>query len=159
MLVREMTHNECLAELAEGRLARMACAKDSTPYVVPIYYAYSGNSLYAFSMPGKKLDFLRSNPRACLQVDKSRGDHQWVSVIVDAAFRELPQEDPPGEERLHAWSLLSHHFDWWEPGGLTPQPQPQPLRAASRHIFFALDINALSGREARLGEPERVSPQ
>lgn len=57
MLVREMTHNECLAVLTEGRLARMACAKDSTPYVVPIYYAYSGNSLYAFSMPGKNWIF------------------------------------------------------------------------------------------------------
>ncbi|WP_245482015.1 pyridoxamine 5'-phosphate oxidase family protein [Agrobacterium sp. RS6] len=73
----------------------MACARDNIPYVVPIYYAYSGNSLYAFTMPGKKLEFLRSNPRACLQIDTPEGAHQWASVIIDSSFRELPDEDPP----------------------------------------------------------------
>ncbi|MCZ7866204.1 pyridoxamine 5'-phosphate oxidase family protein [Agrobacterium salinitolerans] len=157
MLVREMTHNECIAVIENQRLARMACAKNNFPYVVPIYYAYSGDSLYAFSMPGKKLEYLRSNPRACLQVEKIEDNHQWASVIIDTSFRELPDEDPPGKERLHAWSLLAAHFDWWEPGAL--KPLPQPLRDTSRHIFFALDIRELSGRKTVQGEPETASLQ
>lgn len=157
MLIKEMAHNECIALIEDQRLARMACAKENFPYVVPIYYAYSSDRLYAFSMPGKKLEYLRSNPRACLQVEKNESDHQWASVIIDASFRELPNEDPPGKERLHAWSLLATHFDWWEPGSL--KPQPQPLRDTSRHIFFALDIRELSGRKAIRGEPEALSLQ
>lgn len=150
MFIREMTHNACIAVIADQRLARMACAKDNIPYVIPIYYAYDGNHLYAFSMPGKKVDFLRANPHACLQLDSYRDKHHWMSVIVDATYRELPNDDRHHDERMRAWSLLEQHFDWWEPGAL--KPTPQPIRSASPHVFFALDIDNVTGIEA--GEEE-----
>lgn len=147
MFIRPMTHNACTAMIAEQRLARMACAKDNIPYVIPIYYAYDGNRLYAFSMLGKKVDFLRSNPHACLQIDSYQDKHHWMSVIVDATYHELPDNEDYHEERMHAWSLLEQHFDWWEPGAL--KPTPQPIHSASpHHVFFALDIDNVTGIEA-----------
>jgi len=40
MLISEMTEAECLDALAGGRIARLGCARDGQPYVVPVYYAY-----------------------------------------------------------------------------------------------------------------------
>lgn len=150
MLVREMTDSECIALVADERVARLACAKDNVPYVVPIHYAYSGSRLYGFSMPGKKLDFLRSNPHVCLQIEKYRDVRHWQSVVVDASFQELSDTEQGHKELLHAWSLLERHFDWWEPGAL--KPRPQPVLGASPHVFFCLEVIDLSGREATEGD-------
>lgn len=125
MMIREMTHNECAATIAAQRLARLACAENDSPYVVPICYACSASRLFAFSMPRKKLDILHANPRACLLADATEELH---------------------EERLKAWALLAKDFDWWEPGAL--KPQPQPVVTTSPHVFFELKILAMSGREA-----------
>ncbi|MGJ7041423.1 nitroimidazol reductase NimA-like FMN-containing flavoprotein (pyridoxamine 5'-phosphate oxidase superfamily) [Shinella sp. BE166] len=146
MMIREMTHNECAATIAAQRLARLACAENDCPYVVPISYAYSASRLFAFSMPGKKLDILHANPRACLLVDALETRHKWKSVIVDALFHELPDTEELHDERLKAWALLAKDFDWWEPGAL--KPQPQPVVTTSPHVFFELQILAMSGREA-----------
>lgn len=150
MLVREISHNECMGILAEQHIARLACAKDNMPYVIPIQYAYASNRCYVFTMPGKKLDYLRANPQACLQIDKYHDKDHWISVVADASFRELPEIDPPDPERLQAWSLLSDRFDWWEPGAI--KPSPQPTTGTSPHVFFALDIINVSGREASPGD-------
>ncbi|HTO33096.1 MAG TPA: pyridoxamine 5'-phosphate oxidase family protein [Pararhizobium sp.] len=147
MMIREMTHNECVTMVAEHHMARLACAKNDVPYVVPIHYAHSGSRLYAFSMPGKKLDILRANPRACVLIEVFEDKHRWKSVVVDAVFHELSDTEELHNERLKAWSLLSDDLDWWEPGAL--KPRPQPTVAVSPHVFFALEIETLSGREAK----------
>lgn len=146
MMIRELTYSQCRAMIAGQRLARLACAENGIPYVVPISYACSGNQLYAFSMPGKKLDMLHANPRACLLVEAFESKHHWRSVVIDGAFRELPDTDEFHHERLKAWSLLADDFDWWEPGAL--KPQPQTTVATSPHVFFEIDIIEMSGREA-----------
>lgn len=146
MMIREMTHNQCTAMVAENRVARLACAENGIPYVVPISYAHSGNRLYAFSMPGKKLDILHANPRACLLIESFESKQYWKSVVIDVAFRELPDTNEFHDERLKAWSLLAEDFDWWEPGAL--KLQPQATVAASPHVFFEFEIVEISGREA-----------
>jgi uncharacterized protein len=75
MLIRTLSMNECTKVLAGHHLARLACAKDARPYVVPIYYAYADEVLYAFSIPGKKIDWMRANPH--------------VSVLVESPLRAL----------------------------------------------------------------------
>jgi len=39
MVIREMSREECLRVLAGARLARLACAHENQPYVVPVYLA------------------------------------------------------------------------------------------------------------------------
>ena len=41
MLVREMSNEECFRVFAGARLARLACAVDNQPYVVPVYLAFT----------------------------------------------------------------------------------------------------------------------
>ncbi len=146
MMIREMTHNECVATIACQRLARLACAENNSPYIVPICYAFSANRFFAFSMPGKKLDILHTNPKACLLIDALESRHRWKSVIVDTLFHDLPDTEELHDERMKAWAFLAKDVDWWEPGAL--KPQPQPIVTASPHVFFELEILAMSGREA-----------
>jgi nitroimidazol reductase NimA-like FMN-containing flavoprotein (pyridoxamine 5'-phosphate oxidase superfamily) len=40
MVIREMSNDECLRILAKVRLARLACASNNQPYVVPVYLVY-----------------------------------------------------------------------------------------------------------------------
>lgn len=147
MHVRSLSTLECTKLLSASRLAHLACAKDGKPYVVPLYFAYADIHLYAFSMPGKKIDFMRANPHVSLVVEE-RGGHgrEWQSV-VDGRCEELPDRIGHQTERDHAWSLLSRHFDWWEPGALKPVTPPQS--GHSEHVFFRILVEQLSGREAK----------
>src|SRR5213079_1645115 len=56
--------------IKSGKLGRLGCIDNDEPYVVPINYVVDERSIYSHSLPGKKIDVLRSNPRACLQVDQ-----------------------------------------------------------------------------------------
>lgn len=70
MIVKEMTREECAVVVSNSRIARLACANENQPYIVPIYFASAGNHLYSFSMPWQKIDWMRANPKVCIQIDE-----------------------------------------------------------------------------------------
>lgn len=143
MIIRTLSTAECTRLLAANRVARLACAKDGRPYVVPIYCAYADSHLYAFSMPGKKIEWMRGNPMVSLQVHEGGERREWKSVVVDGRYEEML--DCAGRD--HAWSQLSRHFDWWEPGGL--KPVESEVSDHLPHVFFRISIEQMSGREAK----------
>jgi nitroimidazol reductase NimA-like FMN-containing flavoprotein (pyridoxamine 5'-phosphate oxidase superfamily) len=147
MIVQTLSTPECTALLAKNRLARLACASNGQPYIVPIYYAYADRCLYAFSMPGKKIDWMRENPQVSVQVDEHGTGREWKSVVVDGRYEELPNRIGHKVERVRAWTALSKHVDWWEPGAL--KPIRPPVSDHSPHVFFRISIGELSGRAAK----------
>ncbi|WP_041163704.1 pyridoxamine 5'-phosphate oxidase family protein [Mesorhizobium australicum] len=146
MLVRTLSALECTKLLATNRVAHLACAKDGKPYVVPIYYAHADNHLYAFSMPGRKIDYMRANPQVSVQVGEHGEGRKWKSVIVEGHFEELPDRIGHKLERDHAWEVLSKHTHWWEPGAL--KPVTPPVSDNVPHVFFRIVVQEVSGREA-----------
>jgi uncharacterized protein len=48
MVINEMTERECRAMLAGTNLARLACAQDNQPYVLPIHVDFDGEFLYVW---------------------------------------------------------------------------------------------------------------
>ena len=146
MFVKEMTQEECIAVVSNGRVGNLACARDNRPYVVPIYYAYAENHLYSLSMPGQKIDWMRTNPRVCVQVDSFSDRTAWQSVVMHGLYKELPDTPDTEHDREHAWSLLQHHTNWWEPGGL--KPTPQPMTDFPVHIFYRIAIETMTGRRS-----------
>jgi nitroimidazol reductase NimA-like FMN-containing flavoprotein (pyridoxamine 5'-phosphate oxidase superfamily) len=146
MYLLTLSQLECAKVLDNNRLCRLACCGDGTPYVVPIYFAHADNCLYAFSMPGKKIDLMRANPTVSALVEEPKTARGWKTVVVEGAFEELPDRIGHKRERDHAWSLLSKHSDWWEPGAL--KPTEPPVSDHSPHIFFRIRIREMSGREA-----------
>jgi len=78
--------------------------------------------------------------------DRGEGP-EWRSAIVDGLYEELPDRIGHKRELDHAWSLLSKHVDWWEPGGY--KPIMPSVSDHSTHVFFRILIEQLSGREAK----------
>ena len=149
MLIRNLTVLECTKFLDANRFGHIGCAtSDGQPYIVPIYFAHADNRIYAFSMPGKKIDLMRKNPKACFLAEEHSRGKCWKSVLVNGTYEELPDEVGHKRDRERAWSLLSNIVDWWEPGALKPVLPVVSNR--SPHIFFRISIDAISGREATL---------
>jgi nitroimidazol reductase NimA-like FMN-containing flavoprotein (pyridoxamine 5'-phosphate oxidase superfamily) len=56
--------------LRRGEICRLAMADDDMPYVVAVNYGYADNCLYIHAAPeGRKIDFMRKNPRVCFEID------------------------------------------------------------------------------------------
>lgn len=146
MIIRELSKQQMLEVLGASRLGRLACSHDGQPYVVPITFSLSGNYLYSFSMPGQKIDWMRANPRVCVQVDEFGEMREWKSVAVYGTFEDLPDRIGWKQERERAWSLLSQHANWWEPGSL--KPIGKGAEDGSAHLFYRIVIENLTGREA-----------
>jgi len=104
MVIREMDREECLRVLARGRLARLACARENQPYVVPVYLAYHEGSacFYGFTTPGQNVEWMRANPLVCVEFDEVAAYDQWVSVIVTGRYEELPETPECDRVRLRA---------------------------------------------------------
>ena len=69
-MITHLTADEARALLASRRVGRLGCVYEGGPYVVPINYVLDGESIYTHSLPGQKIEALRANPKACLQVDE-----------------------------------------------------------------------------------------
>lgn len=93
-MTRPLTDHEAQALLRDSRLGRLGCIADGEPYVVPINYLFADGFIYSHSLPGRKIDALHAQPRACLQVDVIESDLEWRSVIAYGMFEEvkLPSE-------------------------------------------------------------------
>lgn len=147
MWIRNLDASECTEVLAANRFAHLACSREQRPYIVAIYYVYGDGALYAFSMPGKKIDWMRANPLVSVLVEQKEKGREWKSVIVDGRYEELPDHVGHKRDREHCWSLLSRHASWWEPGALKPGSLPPTDH--SPHVFYRVAIEQASGREAR----------
>ena len=93
MTIREMSTAECLKILAGARLARLACAREDQPYIVPVYLAYGevSHCLYGFTTDGQKVAWMRTNPKVCVEVDDITDADRWVSIVVVGRFEELAE--------------------------------------------------------------------
>jgi nitroimidazol reductase NimA-like FMN-containing flavoprotein (pyridoxamine 5'-phosphate oxidase superfamily) len=147
-----MTERECRAALARVGFGRLGCARDHQPYIVPIYFAYDGHDVYVFSAPGQKIEWMRSNPLVCLEIDERTSRDRWMSVIVAGRYEELVDAPGSADDCARAQQALQTHITWWEdasipaaewrrqPGGFTP-------------IFFRIRIEKMTGHRATPGEP------
>jgi len=112
MLIEPLSEEECYEFLARASFARLGCSRNDQPYVVPVGIAYEPGYIYIFSTLGKKIEWMRENPKVCVQVDEITSQSDWVSVIVNGNYQELV-EPQYTDERNHARRLLEKRHQWW----------------------------------------------
>jgi len=143
MLIHEMTEAECRTALEHVGFGRLACARDNQPYVVPMYFSYDRMHVYGFTMLGQKIEWMRSNPLVCLEIDERTSHQEWMSVIVSGRYEELPDTPESGYQRVKAWEVLQKHAMWWEPAYVAAEH-----REEFTPIFYRIYIKQMTGRRA-----------
>jgi len=131
-----MTEAEARNLLIGARLGRLGCVYEGGPYVVPVNYVMDGESIFVHSLPGRKLEALRANPRACLQADKIENTYEWRSAIAFGVFEELTDNG----ERDAASRLLLARFP-----NLTPVESVPVHDGQSSVILFRLRVQEITG--------------
>ena len=143
MHIHEMTGPECRAMLARRNVARLACARNNQPYVVPLHVDLEGDYLYGFSTLGQKVEWMRGNPLVCLESEEFDSDRRWSSVVVFGHYEELPNTAACAGPRGVAERLFQNHPMWWEPGAV-----PLDAREHRQRIVFRIRIGRMTGRRA-----------
>jgi hypothetical protein len=143
MRIKQLNNEECCAALAQARFGRLACSHDDQPYIVPTYFAVNDYEIYAFSLPGQKLDFMRQNPKVCLEVDQVLGSDDWLSVVVKGRYEELPDTTEYASLRRRAHHLLQERPMWWEPGAVSGTDHDQSQGFVP--VYYRINIEHMTG--------------
>jgi uncharacterized protein len=97
-MINSLNQREARDLLHENHIGRLGCIVDGNPYVTPVNYYFENDSAYIHSLPGLKVEAMRSNSRVCLQVDRIESNSHWKSVIAYGNFEEI--ESPPERMRV-----------------------------------------------------------
>jgi len=146
MFVREMSNEECRGLLARLGFGRLATVNQNQPYIVPIYFGYRDEHLYGFTTFGRKVEWMRANPLASVEVDEVVSHFHWSSVVVLGLYQELPDTPRYRDLRLEAQLLLEKKALWWQTAYAVNQARggSYPVDA----LFYRIRINEITGRKA-----------
>lgn len=124
--------------LEKKHFAHLGCVlDDGTPYVIPVNYLLKEGAIYIHSLEGKKLEALRNNRNACVQVEDIRSPFKWRSAIAFGEFEEV--EDPDQKARIID-ELLSHFTAMTPVEGLEADADPD-----KDLVVFRIRIDRITG--------------
>jgi nitroimidazol reductase NimA-like FMN-containing flavoprotein (pyridoxamine 5'-phosphate oxidase superfamily) len=103
---REITDSDEIGSiLASAKVMHLALSDKDMPFLVPLFYAYDGSSLFFHSAnAGTKIEILRRNPKVCFSVSIDHGiiesdlacdfeaRHRTVIGFGTASFIESEEE-------------------------------------------------------------------
>jgi nitroimidazol reductase NimA-like FMN-containing flavoprotein (pyridoxamine 5'-phosphate oxidase superfamily) len=114
----ELERAECIALLGEHRVGRIAVVdRDEMPFVVPVNYVLSSETVLFRTHPGTKLDALRRRPVA-FQVDAIDEVRRtgW-SVLIQGVAHDASPDD----------HVVAHPEPWTEAGPYWIQIVPRSI--------------------------------
>ena len=136
-MIKMLSNDEARNLFDTARVARLGCIVNGEPYVVPINFYLEDDRLYSHSLPGMKIDGLRENPSACVQVDQIETEISWKSAIAFGKYEEVVNRS----ERADVLVKLLRKFPM-----LTPVESAISVDgAAPQTIVFAITIDRMTG--------------
>ncbi|MBA2305601.1 MAG: pyridoxamine 5'-phosphate oxidase family protein [Acidobacteria bacterium] len=145
MVIQEMTEQECRTMLVRMDVARLACARNGQPYVVPIHVYLDGTFLYGYATLGQKIEWMRQNPLVCVEIDERTSHGEWASAVVFGHYEELTRTPEHEGSRKVAERLFQKRPSWWEPASV-----PVLNQERRTPIVFRIRIGRVTGRRATL---------
>jgi nitroimidazol reductase NimA-like FMN-containing flavoprotein (pyridoxamine 5'-phosphate oxidase superfamily) len=159
MVIEDITEQDCRRLLTGvSVVARLACARENQPYVVPIHVHLDDEYLYSYATQGQKVEWMRQNPLVCLELDELITQTEWVSVVVFGEYEELEDTPARAEARQIAEALFQKSPMWWEPAAVPVGAEPPRFP-----VVFRIRIVRMTGRRATAdghgpGEPGKKPP-
>jgi uncharacterized protein len=154
MRIIPLSQQECSELLQCVSIGRLACSLNDQPYVVPVAFSYEPDCIYIFSTVGKKIEWMRKNPKVCLQADEIGNRSNWTSVIVTGTYLELNVPQYHTYQREHARErLAAQSSEWWRIP--LSGARDRGLVSSIETVFFRIDIESISGLRA---VPETEEP-
>jgi uncharacterized protein len=145
MLIHELTAAECAALLRRINLGRLGCSRFDQPYIVPIHFSFDEgeNCIYGFSTVGQKIEWMRRNPKVCLEVEEISDKDHWSTVVVVGRYEELQQTLDDADARQRAEQLFGQRREWWLPAAAKLATAERPLV-----VLYRIQIDRITGRRA-----------
>jgi nitroimidazol reductase NimA-like FMN-containing flavoprotein (pyridoxamine 5'-phosphate oxidase superfamily) len=113
------------------------------PTLSQIYFSYDRKHIYGVTTLGQKIEWMRTNPLVCLEMDERTSHYQWTSVVVFGRYEELPDTPEYEYARAHALEVLQKREMWWQPACVaTEQREQRP------HVFYRIHIEQVTGHRA-----------
>jgi uncharacterized protein len=145
MLIRELNAEQCREVLARTELGRLACSRLDQPYVVPIHFSFDAarNCVYAFSTLGQKVQWMRENPKVCLEIEEIEHKGSWTTVVAFGRYEEIHHAPEESEARRRAEQMFKARGEWWLPGAAR-----LPGREHHDVVVYRIQLDRLTGRRA-----------
>jgi len=134
-MINQLGERESRALLSGEVTGRLGCSDHGKPYIVPVHYLFDNDCVYVQSPPGHKIDVLRDNPNACLQVDEVEDDAHWRSVLAFGLYEEV--DDVKERERvlMDMFKRLPH----------TTPSETHARTPATDNIVFRIRVTDITG--------------
>jgi nitroimidazol reductase NimA-like FMN-containing flavoprotein (pyridoxamine 5'-phosphate oxidase superfamily) len=145
MLIHELSPDDCAEVLSRNHLGRLGCSRYDQPYIVPIQFSFDAgrNCLYAFSTIGQKIEWMRENPKVCLEVEEIGDKSHWTTVLAIGRYEEIHHEPGESETRRRVEHLFQQRREWWLPGAAKLDSGEHP-----EVVIYRIEIDQLTGRRA-----------
>jgi nitroimidazol reductase NimA-like FMN-containing flavoprotein (pyridoxamine 5'-phosphate oxidase superfamily) len=154
MIEKRISLHECQELIRRTGFGRLACARDNQPYIVPIYFASDSDHIYGFSTVGQKIEWMRSNPLVCVEVDEVHNATDWASVVIRGRYQELPDIPQCSTMRRRAQERLANNaFRWWT---ASAAEQVREKSSGQAPVLYCIQIEDVTGRRLST-EPREVS--
>ena len=145
MRISELNAAECEEILARSEVARLACSRHDQPYIVPIHFSFDAarTCLYAFSTVGQKIDWMRQNPKVCVEIEEVADKNHWTTVLAFGRYEEMNDSPADSAARKAAEQLFSKRPEWWLPAAAK-------VGSSERHamVVYRIQIDRMTGRRA-----------
>jgi uncharacterized protein len=135
--------------LREETIGYLGLSTGDAPYVVPVNYWYvDGRILFHCALTGKKLDYLKANPRVCFTIGRQTGEirrhaegnpcHVDSDSVICAGRARIIEDL---QERKGALDTFNR--------GFKPDADEISLEAAERCCAVEIKITEMTGRRER----------
>ena len=136
-MIAELTNAEIDELLHEQVVGRIGCHADGVTYVVPVIYAYDGESVHVATIEGQKVRMMRANPSVCFEVDEYAAPGRWRSAIVQGTY-----EEAEGDEQAASLALLAERFARGGDGQGARRPEAHDRQT----VCFRIRVREATGR-------------
>ena len=145
MRIFELTADQCADVLSRTTLGHLACTRGDQPYVVPVHFSFDAahKCLYGFSGVGQKIEWMRENPKVCVEVEDIADKNRWTTVLVFGRFEEIDDSPAQAGTRSRMQALLEARHEWWLPA--TGKLESREPHAA---VVYQISIDRMTGRRA-----------